>query len=134
MKQKFARFMYGRYGTDQFSRFLAFISVALILLSLFFDSYARTTLFVLALAVLIYTYFRTFSKNPEKRRQENLKYLKLSGPFSDWFKLRRDMFKQRKTYKFFKCPGCKAVLRVPKGKGKVRIVCKKCGNAFEKKT
>jgi hypothetical protein len=26
------------------------------------------------------------------------------------------------------------VCRVPRGKGKIRVTCRKCGNAFEKKT
>ncbi|MEG0876039.1 MAG: zinc ribbon domain-containing protein [Oscillospiraceae bacterium] len=91
-------------------------------------------LFVVALFAIIFSYFRTFSKNMEKRRAENAKYLKFKSGITDWFKLRREMWQQRREYKFFKCPSCKAVLRVPRGKGKIRVVCKKCGNAFEKKT
>ena len=28
------------------------------------------------------------------------------------------------------CPACKTTLRVPKGRGKIKIVCRKCGNSF----
>ena len=35
---------------------------------------------------------------------------------------------------FFRCPSCKEVVRVPRGKGKIRITCPRCGYAFEKKT
>ncbi len=32
------------------------------------------------------------------------------------------------------CPGCGKHYKVPKGKGKVRITCKACGNQFDKLT
>ena len=134
MKQKLTNFMYNRYGLDAFSRLLTYLTLLLILVSMFFDSYAKTAVFTLAVMTVIYTYFRIFSKNIDKRRTENAKYLKLKHRIKNHFDLRRDMWKQRKEFKFFKCPSCKAVLRVPKGKGKIRVVCKKCGTAFEKKS
>lgn len=134
MRQKFAKFMSGRNGADELSRFLSYLSIVLLLLSMFLKDGARSTLFVFALIVVIFTYFRMFSKNLNVRRSENAKFRALKQRVSDWFRLRRDMWKQRKEFRFFKCPSCKAVLRVPKDKGKLRIVCKKCGAAFEKKT
>ncbi|MFB0919612.1 MAG: hypothetical protein QMB62_01820 [Oscillospiraceae bacterium] len=134
MKQKFAKFMYGRYGLDELSKFLSSVSIVVLLLSMFLTGTARMTVFMAAFALIIYAYFRIFSKNYAKRRAENAKFLKFRQPIIDSFTLRRDMWKQRKEFRFFKCPSCKAVLRVPKGKGKIRVVCKKCGTAFEKKT
>ena len=134
MKQKLAKFMYRRYGMDELSRFMTYLILLLILISMFFDSYVKTAIFILAVLAAIFMYFRIFSKNIDKRRSENAKYLKQKNRITSRFNLRRDMWKQRKEYKFFKCPSCKAVLRVPKGKGKIRVVCKKCGTAFEKKT
>lgn len=137
MKQKLAKFMYGRYGADQLSRALTYISLALIVISMFIPRSVqalRSMLIILVLFCLVFSYYRTFSKKLDKRRAENARYLKLQSSIFEWWKLRRDMWKQRKEYKFFKCPSCKAVLRVPKGKGKIRIVCKKCGAAFEKKS
>ncbi len=134
MKQKFLKFMYGRYGIDELSKALTYVALALLIISIFLAQSARSLLLLLVLLCLAYSYYRTFSKKLEKRREENAKYLTLKAKFFDWWKLRRDMWKQRRDYKFFKCPSCKAVLRVPKGKGKIRIVCKKCGAAFEKKS
>lgn len=37
-------------------------------------------------------------------------------------------------YKHFKCPRCKKPLKVPKGKGYIRIICPACGNKFTKHT
>lgn len=131
--------MYGRYGNDQLNRALSVLILLLLIVSFFFGfsetgSTARSFLLVIVLALLIYTYFRMLSKNLSARRAENAKFLAKTARLRDWWQLRRDMWNQRKEYKFFKCPSCKAVMRVPKGKGKIRIICKKCGTAFEKNT
>ena len=131
LKEKFYRFMAGRYGADQLSRFLSFVALALIVVNLFVRS---TILWLLGIVALVLVYVRMFSKNYEKRRRENERYLqlqyKLTGGARNW----ADRQKQRRDYVFFRCPGCHAMLRVPRGKGKIRITCRKCGNAFEKKT
>ena len=131
LKEKFLRFMAGRYGSDQFSRFLSFLALALIVLNLFLRS---GILWLLGIAALVLVYLRMFSKNFEKRRRENARYLqlkyKLTGGVRNWM----DRQKQRRDYAFFRCPSCHAMLRVPRGKGKIRVTCRKCGNAFERKT
>ncbi len=131
MREKFYRFMIGRNGADQLSHFLTYVALALIVLNLFVGS---TVLWLLGLAALVWAYFRMFSKNVARRWEENRKYLqlqyKLTQRFRDW----RDRQKQRRDYVFFRCPSCKAMLRVPRGKGRIRVTCRKCGNAFEKKT
>lgn len=134
MKQKFLNFMSSRYGLDGYSRFLSIVAVVILIVSMFMPDGVRDIMYVLCLAVLIYAYFRVFSKNRARRAEECAKYDALKSRVKAWFSLRRDMFRQRKEFSFFKCPSCKAVLRVPKGKGNLRIVCKKCGTAFEKKT
>ena len=50
------------------------------------------------------------------------------------YRVRRERWVQRKDYKFFTCPSCRTTLRVPRGKGQIRIVCRKCGNTFTGKT
>ena len=130
-KEKLNRFMAGRYGQDQLSRFLSAAALVLIVLNLFLRS---GILWLLGIAALVCVYLRMFSRNFEKRRQENERYLrakyKLTGGVRNW----ADRQKQRKDYVFFRCPGCRAMLRVPRGKGKIRVTCRKCGNAFERKT
>ncbi|MEF9971242.1 MAG: hypothetical protein RR731_02895 [Oscillospiraceae bacterium] len=134
MKNKLAKFMYGRYGLDELSKALTYFSLFILILSLFFGSKLKNFILILAVLLIIFSYFRVFSKNFEKRRSENEKYLQQKNRLLTFLRLRRDMFKQRREYKFFKCPSCRAVMRVPRGKGNIRVVCKKCGTAFEKKT
>ena len=123
--------MAGRSGADPFSRFLSYAALALIVANLFVRG---TVLWALALLVLVYTYFRMFSKNVARRREENGKYLQLKYKLTGGVKNCADRWKQRKEFVFFRCPDCRAMLRVPRGKGRIRVTCRKCGNAFERKT
>lgn len=132
MKQKLYQFMYGRNGFDQYSRTLVWAAVIFVVLDLLTGG---TGLFYgLGLAVMIYAYFRVFSKKLEKRRAENAKYLQLQHKFTSGFKNWRERMRQRKDYCFFRCPSCRSMLRVPRGKGNIRVTCRQCGNAFERKT
>ena len=123
--------MVGRNGADQFSRFLSYVALALIAANLFLR---RQVFWILSLLVLAYTYFRIFSKNVARRREENGRYLQLKYKLTGGVKNRVDRWKQRKEFVFFRCPDCRAMLRVPRGKGRIRVTCRKCGNAFERKT
>jgi predicted RNA-binding Zn-ribbon protein involved in translation (DUF1610 family) len=38
-----------------------------------------------------------------------------------------------KDHKYYGCPSCGQKVRVPKGAGKIRVTCPKCGTKFEKK-
>ena len=131
MRDKLIRFMYGRNGVDHFSRFLIVCAMICILADVLVGG---GVFYGLGLVLLVYGYFRVFSKNLNKRRAENARYFdirrKLTGGFRNW----RERMKQRKDYCFFRCPSCRAMLRVPRGKGKIRVTCRKCGNAFEKRT
>lgn len=128
------QFMQGRRGIDQFGRFLLITAVILLILSLFFGKvpllYALT--YYVGLAVLIYGYYRAFSRNIYKREMENnqflaWKYKVTKGKtFAQWTA-------ERKMYAFFKCPGCGQKMRAPKGKGNIRVTCHSCHTTFQKK-
>lgn len=130
MKEKLYRFMAGRNGVDLFARFLCYAALVFLILGMFLGKVLRW----IGIVLLIYAYFRVFSKNIAARRKENEQYFRTKTAVLNVFRDRRDRLRQRKEYAFFRCPGCKAMLRVPRGKGKIRITCRKCGRAFEKKT
>lgn len=127
--------MYGRNGTDQLCRFLNWLGIGLLVLSLIFSRTAlpvpSAVLWYLALGCVIVCWIRALSKNLYKRRMENNRYLVMENAVKAWFRTLRRRFTERKEYKYFKCPKCKATLRVPRGKGTLRITCRKCGNRFE---
>lgn len=132
MRQKIYQFMIGRNGVDHFSRFLTYAAVVLALLDMLFGG--TGVFYGLGIVLIVYAYIRVFSKKLEKRRAENAKYLQMQQKFTGSFRNWRERQRQRKDYCFFRCPSCKAWLRVPRGKGKVRVTCRKCGTAFERKT
>ncbi len=134
-RQRIAQFMYGRRGTDAFSLFLLVVAILLSLISRFFQSAIIATVLQLAvLAVIVYCCVRILSRDIYKRQKENDWYLQKQRAVTRWFRSLKDRWQQRKEYRFFRCPSCKTLLRVPKGKGKLLLTCRKCGRRFERKT
>lgn len=131
MKEKLIRFMYGRYGVDAFGKFLVVLGLILIILS-GFTTFRPAPL--LAWAVIIYAYFRIFSRNIYKRSAENQAFLKHTAKIRSFWRNQKNLMKQRKTHHIYKCPSCRQKIRVPKGKGKIEIRCPKCQNTFVKRS
>lgn len=130
------RQMAGRYGVDALCRALSIGGLAALVLSMLSRRAPLLSLLFIALALfaIVWCYARVFSRNSYKRAEENRKFLLYWDKVLCWFRLRKECFCQRKEYAFFRCPSCHQMVRVPKGKGRIRITCRKCGFAFEKKT
>ena len=134
MKEKLARFMVGRNGNDQLNLFLLGLDVVLLIVASLLRGNAGRVLYLLTFALLGLSYFRMLSRNLVRRREANGRYLRAQYRLAAALKLRKEKWVQRKDYKFFTCPSCKTTLRVPRGHGKIKIVCRKCGNTFTGKT
>ena len=130
MKEKFYRFMQGRYGIDQLNSFLMIVCVICFIVNMFIGSIVLT---FIAYGTWLFVIFRMFSKNIYARNRENDKYLNFFSPLSRWLKLKL-MSKQYPSNKYFSCPKCKQMVRVPKGHGTVVVTCPNCQNKFEKRT
>ena len=128
---KMASFMYGRYGNDALTKFLLILALILMVISWIPSLW---WVYLLTLAVMIWSLFRTFSRRFDKRRRELERYLKIQKPIVNFFKLSRNKWRDRKTHVYFKCKKCKAVLRVPKGKGSIVVICTRCKDRIEKET
>ena len=134
LRYRFAMFMQGRYGTDALNRFLSGVIIALILVSLFVRDRAGSILGLAIWALIIYMYYRTFSRDISRRYAENQKFLSFSS------KLRAKLGRGGASvpygngYRIFVCPKCSQKIRIPKGKGKIMIRCPKCGEEFAKRT
>ena len=129
-KEKIARFMYGRYGGDQFNNFILILVAMLMVVNIFINS---IIMYVLYMALWAWSLFRMFSRKIYKRRSENEKFLKIWNPIKNKFKLMKNKRRDRKTHVYKKCPKCKAVLRLPKQKGKHTVRCPKCSERFDVK-
>ena len=123
LKIGLSRFMMGRYGTDKLNTAILLAGVAVSVLSLFTQrALLDMLLTLLAYCLMVWAIFRSLSRNTYKRYQENRKYLQLMDQLKD------------REHRYFNCPRCRQIVRVPRGKGKIAITCPKCKEKFIKKT
>lgn len=127
--------MIGRNGPDHLNRFLSVVFLILSLGSMFVrNARISSALYLLSMGLFVYVFFRMMSRNIYRRQQENGAYLRERYKVTSAWNGMRDRWSQRKDYRFYKCPSCRTRLRVPRGKGKLNIVCRKCGTSFQRKT
>jgi len=141
MKERLRKFMEGRYGADALNRFLTVCGWVLLLTGFVLSAFSGKVLLsigsllvTLSWALLIFSIFRTLSKNTSQRASENYKYFVYKNKVTGWFRRLKTRWQDRKVHRYFKCPQCHATVRVPKGKGKIRITCPKCKHQFVKKS
>ncbi len=125
------KFMMGRYGVDQLAAGLLFLSF---ILSVIFYIFPLGLLSYLVYAPFILFLLRALSKNHNARQKENMAFLKLWNPIAAWVGKKSRRLSSYRTHRYFKCPGCSQEVRVPKGKGKIKITCPKCRLEFIKKS
>lgn len=136
MREKLNKFMYGRYGNDELNQFIFKLVIGSLIISLFTTkmTYISELFYYISICLAISVYFRTFSKNINKRLAERDSYLKFSSKYSAKSSQRKQCYEEKKKYAFFKCPSCKQKVRVPKNKGKISIQCPRCKVNFIKKS
>ena len=134
LREKLAKLMYGRYGVDQLGREMLIFALVLCVLSLFVPRRLSGIIYYISLILIILMYIRMFSKNIQKRYQENNKYLSLKASFLRKFQREKEIFSQRRFYHFYRCPRCRQRIRIPRGKGRIEIRCPKCFQTFIKKS
>ena len=111
-------FMSGRYGMDKLNMAILWAGVASSLLS----AIVRIQPLNLSYVLMILAIFRILSRNTYKRYQENRKFLQIFDRLKD------------REHRYFDCPKCRQMVRVPKGKGKIAITCPRCREKFVRKT
>ncbi|HHU50000.1 MAG: hypothetical protein ACOYEH_01565 [Caldicoprobacterales bacterium] len=126
-RDRLIRFMYGRYGTDQLNIALFVIYFLLLLINLFTRN---LILPILMWAVLIWTLFRSLSRNIYARQRENMFFLKLWRPVKSGITLNLRRLREIRTHRFRRCIRCKTVLRLPRRTGKHKVRCPRCQHRF----
>ena len=131
-----SRFMYGRNGVDRLGLTMIWAALLLDIINMLLrEKPVVSGITGLVSGVLLFTaLFRMFSRNLEKRRAENTRFME-----KVWWPISRCMAGKRqqrmdKEHCYFTCPGCGAVCRVPKGKGRIVITCPRCGNEIHGKS
>ena len=131
MRDKIYRFMQGRYGTDDFYKFLFWVALIGIVINWFFKSQLLS--FAVTL-ILVYAMYRVLSKNHSARYAENQRYLQATAKIRYWFDQKKKLMEERKYHHIYTCPKCRQKIRIPKGKGKIMIRCPKCHHEFQKRS
>ena len=142
---------------DDLNRTMLITGLVLSIISMFvfqLGSWPRYLFTALSAALLVLMVLRMTSRNTAKRNQENMRYLTIVTGIKDWFRRtfrkgsssyggyaprakragKNPSWNELKQYKYFICPQCTQRLRVPRGKGRIRVTCTNCGNVFETKS
>ena len=130
LKESFARFMQGRHGPDNLGMFTLITGLVCSLLGSFTGI---GILSLLGFALYVWTLFRMFSRNNDKRFAENRKYIELTSNWKTRIRQFVKRMKNRRDYRYFKCPNCKVLLRMKRGTGEKDITCVRCGHQFKQK-
>ncbi len=123
-------FRRGRYGNDFLNFTLLIASLIFWVVNIFLRNVA---LAVLINCLLIYCTYRSLSKNVWTRQKENMRFLDATKDIRANYKVIKMNFTDKKS-KYFICPNCKQIVKVPKGKGKIEISCPRCKNKFDRKS
>ena len=116
-------FMAGRYGTDRLNMVILCTGLFCSLLSVWVKAMPANIIFwALSYGLMIWAIFRTLSRNTYRRYHENRKFLQFFTRLKD------------RQNRYFDCPKCRQLVRVPRGKGKIAITCPRCKEKFIRKT
>lgn len=127
-KQKLIAFMYGRYGVDELYYGLFTLWFVLVIVNMFARS---SVIYLLETVALVYSIWRVLSRNYEKRRRENAAFLKIWKPVKNYLLYCKDRIRDIKTFRYRKCPKCRAIIKLPNKRGKHTTRCPKCGERFD---
>lgn len=130
--ERMTNWMRGRNGADELGNAVLLLSLILLIIDLF----ARTTvLTVIALVLLVYSCWRVSSANVRQRQAENAAFVKAIGPAARFLSFGMTTAStaapRSADYTYLECPTCGQTMRVPSGKGRMRVTCPRCKNKFE---
>ena len=140
---------------DELNKALLIIAGVFYLVSFALKSYstAATVFRLLFVAAIILLAIRLFAGNSDARNNENMKFLTAVTAVREFFRKPfrsaghaqqsassqpsdgildkwKRQWREYRTYRYLICPQCSQRLRVPRGKGKIRVTCTKCRNQF----
>ena len=129
-REKLKKFAGGRYGIDQLYYFITAVALVLMVVYLIVRQW---WLYPIILALLVWSMFRSFSRNTSRRYRENRIFLGVCRSVGGFFKLNWNRIRFIRSKVFKKCPHCRAVLRLPRRKGSHSVRCPRCGRTFDVK-
>lgn len=128
LKDRLADWLQGRNGSDELGT--ASLVVSLIFLLVNGLTHQRW-LSAVSLAFAAYACWRVLSRQVAQRRAENQAFLQRTAPIVSWVKNPAAAVAEARAYKHLSCPSCHQRVRVPRGKGRLRVTCPSCRTKFE---
>jgi len=129
--ERLTNWMQGRNGSDELGNAAVALSVILLIINVF----ARFWLLsLIAFGLALYACWRMSSKDVVQRRAENERFIAAVGPAAAWFGNPKAAYEEKRDYKHLTCPACGKKMRVPRGKGRMRVTCPACHEKFETRT
>lgn len=133
--------MYGRYGADALYNALFLLEIIILVLAAVFQfigaissvfAVLAAICYALSLLLIVFMTFRMMSRRIDKRRRENMWYLKQKAKFKGLFKSKKRRVSAMDTelHIFRACPHCSATLRLPRRGGKHTVRCPRCSKTF----
>lgn len=122
--QKFAQ---GRYGHDALYYVLLVTGTILWGIGLIA---VQLGWMIVGMGLIVWAFYRALSRNIAARKKEDIVLLTAWNRVKGWFRLQRDRIRDRE-HVYAKCPNCRAILRLPRQKGKHTATCPRCRNRFE---
>ena len=151
------RFMQGRRGLDQLG---VFLFIAGFVVELAGNLFRVRLIYYIGLAMFFFGIYRMFSRNIYKREEENERFLRFKARFTDrragaggwpgrsagnaggdrggWNSGNANgnggagpAGPDKTVYCVYYCPSCQQQVRIPAGKGRVRVTCPVCKEKFE---
>lgn len=127
-QRRLSEWLRGRQGPDDLAVFSVNLAIVIVLVNVF----ARTGwLGWVGLALVAYAMFRIQSRNLGARARENEAFLRALGPVRPWVQNPRAAWAELRAYKHVRCTSCRQRVRVPRGKGRLRVTCPRCKTKFE---
>ncbi|MCL1906286.1 MAG: hypothetical protein FWG06_04710 [Clostridiales bacterium] len=134
----------GRYGFDKLGRFLLLSGLLMHLLAIAIRQ-GHIVLFLqfAGFALMLLALLRLLSRNISAREREAQRFAVLCQRWAKGLSVIKreaprlfngEFWVERRLYKFYRCPRCAARLRLPRGKGQMRITCPRCGYKMQGKT
>ena len=115
MKKWLQNIMAGRYGSDELGFTLLLIYLGICIFGIFCD---LPLVQLLGLAIILWAFFRILSRNIPARQAENAAYRRFLSKCSAARQARRSR-RQDREHRYYRCRGCGAIMRVPRGAGKI---------------
>ena len=120
-------FMQNRNGIDEMAVVSLVLAVIFLIINLFANQLWIT---IVIIALVAYALFRLFAPVSQTLRDQNEHFVNIMGPVAPWLRNPSAAAKELKNYKHIQCPNCGQMVRVPRGKGAIRVTCPRCHTKF----